>query len=627
MTPRSGAGLNSGMLVLALLFAVFLVTHAVIVFSETDGGNGYNLLERTWGFDHFAYFSFAFGLVFYAIGVLLIMPPLNLKLGLFVQHAVRAHRRVLTWLARRKILIFWLVACTSGLLFWLLRFKYDFLGDTLIRPGQTLEKDFHLADYGSMVTLFYLSRALGALGLSARQAFVSHSIAAGIYFVFMALLVADLLGKSFLQKAAVFLFSITVGAVQQYFGYPEVYAIPAAFWITYIYLSILYLKGRVGLVAPLASLALGVAFHLVSLALIPSLLVLIHHRYLGARPGFKRIGLRPVALIFVLALPLVYFAAGRVHYGLIPVLASSAQPSRMTLFSIAHVWEFFNSQLLASGSGIFLFCYVLYEFLRGRRAAEPILAFLVSISFSSLLLLFVFNPTLGSNDWDLYTFPAIAYNLAGIYYLVGTPHRLRVTVRFVVPILIFLNLMNLVPWVLINASDRSVERIEKVLPTDPGLYWESHPPTMHLAVALEANGLYEEAFEYYKKYHLDNPDDMRGHFNYAKQLLKRNQRDEGIRELEKMIAMSPYCPWPYQALVVVYEQAGDQAEIYDVVRRMFDAYLRNPRPFRDLVDTDELLNYLEFLHMAELDRGNQAEADTVGEALEAASRYFDSTGR
>jgi tetratricopeptide (TPR) repeat protein len=210
------------------------------------------------------------------------------------------------------------------------------------------------------------------------------------------------------------------------------------------------------------------------------------------------------------------------------------------------------------------------------------------------------------------------YNLLGICYITTEGRRREVTVRFGVPILIFLNLMNVIPWVLINASDRSVERIKATLPADPGLYWASHPPIMHLSIAFEANGLLEEAFTYYKKYHRENPDDMRGHFNYAKQLLKRNRLDDGIREFEKMMEVSPYCPWSYRALVTIYDESGQHDKVYNILKRMFAAYSQNPRPFREFLDRQELKEYLDFLYRAELDRGDEAAARAVREVLEAA---------
>lgn len=614
-----------GISFIATLFFVFMAIHALFVFFCNEKSNNYQILERTWGFDHLSYFSVPYALVFYIIGFLLILPLLNLKLSLFIQKTIDAHQPVLVFLRNNKYFLYIIISLVSAILFFLFRVKYDLLGDTLIRANQTLSKHFFFTEYGTMFTLSILCQALKPFGIAARQAFVLHSIVAGSCFIFVSLLIADSLGRTFLQKIAIFLFSTTAGTVQLFFGYTEVYSIPALLSLIYIYCCIQNIKEKVGFFAPFASLIVCIIFHLISLAMIPSFFILIYYKYLSDIPAFKWIKTKLFAILLILFFPLLYIAANIIDYDLMPVLSSSATPQQMTLLSVAHFWEFFNSQLLASGSGIFVFIYFQYKFIKGEKGEkgmDPILSFLTYVAAFQLLLLFAFNAILGSNDWDIYSFPAIAYNLLGMYYLASTHHRRSITVKYVVPILIFLNVMNIVPWILINTTDRSVQRIKETLLTDPGSYWINHPPTMHLSITFDGNGLHEEAFEYYKKFYVENPDDPRAHYNYANALLRRNNRDGAIKIFENLLKIAPYYPGSYQILIAIYERSKQHDKTYMVIKKFFGAYSRNPLPFLERMNKENLMSYLNFLYKVELSKKNYGGVEAIKKVLEATAMHF-----
>jgi predicted Zn-dependent protease len=150
---------------------------------------------------------------------------------------------------------------------------------------------------------------------------------------------------------------------------------------------------------------------------------------------------------------------------------------------------------------------------------------------------------------------------------------------------------------------------------------------MHLSITFEANGLLEEGLVYSRKYHQENPDDIRGHYNYAAQLVRRDSLDRGIQELEKLMVTSPYFPWTYQTLIVIHERAGEHAKTYRVLKKMFGVYSRNPRPFWESLDENDLMTFLEALHRSEVDKGDEAAAEAVRKALEATALHFNTSSR
>src|SRR4029077_10997775 len=50
-------------------------------------------------------------------------------------------------------------------------------------------------------------------------------------------------------------------------------------------------------------------------------------------------------------------------------------PNQLTLFSPVHIWEFLNSQLLASGTGFFVLLFILYKALIHQLKFDSILWF------------------------------------------------------------------------------------------------------------------------------------------------------------------------------------------------------------------------------------------------------------
>ena len=271
-------------------------------------------------------------------------------------------------------------------------------------------------------------------------------------------LIADELAQNKTTKILFFLFSVCIGAIQFFFGYVEIYALPALSVLLYFYTGVLYIKRRISVAVPIIILLLAVGLHLLSVGLIPSVITLLFYQKI------VRYKIKIIHFIFllILATPIVYIAASifdRAHV-LIPFTQNN--PQLMTLLSVKHLWEFFNSQMLAGGLGFALFVVLLFK----KIKYDNILWFLSIGGLGMLYVVFINRSDRGSGDWDLCAFPAIACSLTAIYIIVNF-YWSKPFYKYIIPIIIAFNGMNVIAWIGINTSDRSITKIEDMLAGDP----------------------------------------------------------------------------------------------------------------------------------------------------------------
>jgi len=169
--------------------------------------------------------------------------------------------------------------------FYLCRIKYVFLGDLNLRLEQVMRKEFLSTEYLTMKALYYFSR-LGAKTSSyePQTMFKLYSYICGGAFIYIACLLADLLGKGALQKLFFLLLHISTGLLLVFCGYIEVYATPVVLLSLYMYLGLRYLKYKKNFFYVVLSLGLAIASHLLCFAAVPSLIILW---YFSHKNNFK----------------------------------------------------------------------------------------------------------------------------------------------------------------------------------------------------------------------------------------------------------------------------------------------------------------------------------------------------
>jgi len=461
-----------------------------------------------------------------------------------------------------------------------------------------------------------MHRQFGASGL---QVFQWGSALAGVAYVWIALFLAGELGKNSFQKALLFLFAIAVGTLQFFFGYAEIYAIPALSVFLFIIAGVLYTKNKVGVIVPLVAFALTVSAHLLSIVFLPAILFLLAYRHPKAAGLLQKANVWHLALLTVLTIPAAYILMPLLHqYYLIPWSRPENMPQTTTLFSPEHIWEFLNGQLLAAAAGFFLFVVVLLRMLRSKQSLDSTHWFLALSASFSILSAFITNTVRGSGDWDILAFPAIVCNVwAASAYLGQAKTKAEVSrSQSILVVLLAFNVLSTAAWVGINASDRSIRKIEDMLTGDPGNYYQQTlPAPLSLAFNYETNGLREQALEYFKIAAERYPEDPRTYFNYATRLIEAKQDSLALPYLEYLVTNIPTYPRPYQVLISEYVQSKNYPALFSVINRLFGSYLRNPAYFRSAIPTPDLVSWFTYLLQVERANKNEKAAQMIEQQL------------
>jgi len=497
--------------------------------------------SRLWGINQLHYFPLEFRIVLSAIGLLISVPQINRMIA-------ERLARVLAQAADRfkKINRYYkyaVVSLLSLIPFWLLRAKTPLLGDGYLRAGEM--------DIGKLISItepldFYLHLLVFKIfGLTGYTTYRVLSCIAGAVFLFLVLLICDLIGKGGKEKAFVFLILTSMGAGQLFFGYIESYTFQYVALTAYLFFAIRYLKQKSGFVWPCLFFLLAVSFHLSTLFLLPSLFYL----------GFARIpeekGLKAKRFKFVNFMSLVYvIILMGVGLYLLKTLGSenSSKPfliypfgdgeSFYSFFSLNHLLDFLNHQLLVSPVILVLWLVPIVFFRKVSNFKENVVKFLILTVIGSFAFALLVDPKLGyARDWDLFAFAGLGVTLLGAYLVVSIFTKEKtLELTGVTLILVATSFMFTLPWIGINASEEKSEaRFEDLLRLDekraPGGYET-------LACYFRDKGEHEKTVELWKKAIAINPL-TRYYVLLGNAYLRLKRYDDAITYYERFIQLSP----------------------------------------------------------------------------------------
>jgi hypothetical protein len=297
------------------------------------------------------------------------------------------------------------------------------------------------------------------------------SALAGGIFVWVLLGLAGWLGRDRTERAVIGGLVLSLGLMQLFFGYIENYSLMTVGVLIYIWLALRAQRGEVALIWPATALALTHAFHPSTIILSPSLLYLawitFSRRFQpSAIPGLEALaGLvgdsknrsdarspsplsRGMRTIFQLVLPYLLVFAGVVAlmtaggHGLdallgadapgggdrnwfVPLFQTSTRWEHYTMFSLGHLLDVLNEQLLVAPAiwpGFALAALFARRRLPWRDGAFRLL---LSMALLYLLLTLTWNPDYGGQrDWDLFAPAALpAALLCGLALTHALPER------------------------------------------------------------------------------------------------------------------------------------------------------------------------------------------------------------
>jgi tetratricopeptide (TPR) repeat protein len=469
-------------LILSLLCLLIIVIHFIASFFPKG---------RIWGINQWAYFPswITFPVTFLAL--LFFLPSFNR----FVLNIIKALISPLFRRMQKKRHIWYLIfSLLFFILFWLLRTRTHFLGDgyqilsnvetrhLAIKWTEFLESFLHLKVFNLAKSLF---------NPDVETVYALLSCLAGSIFVFLSFLFADFLGKNGAQlkipplagKILIFLILISMGSIQLFFGYAEHYTFLFLSIFGFLFLSILYIvenpafdgegnhedSSRMKLIFPILTFLLAFLFHVSALYLLPSLFFLFLVTI--EKSKFQR-GKRLLLGILALFLAVIIFLGYKRYSWSVPPLFVPLVHGRYsgpgyTLFSLPHLLDFFNQQLLVSPVGLililaFLICKRRFFFV--NRTSQ----FLLIVALSQLLFNFLMDPALGaSRDWDLFSAVGLGYTILGLYLLLGFLKD-KLKFEYLATILVVTSLYSTIPWIALNScAPKTIERFRNLLSIDP----------------------------------------------------------------------------------------------------------------------------------------------------------------
>ena len=572
-TPQKNASVSP----FFLLFIAVLGTFAVFCYYKPTTIR-YSAFIRTWGFDHLTFYSPLSQIILWIVVAFTVLPYSNCLIVNFLSWFSDKFSK----LKKLKYPLFIVVSILSMFIFYLLRVKYFFLGDFNLRMEQVMRKDFLANEYLTMKLLYYFAALGQKFGYTYQAMFKLYSIICGGLYVFIACLLGDLLGKNSLQKTLLFFTQICTALLLVFCGYIEIYATPIVFLSLYMYFGLRYLQNNKQFYLVVISLALAISSHLLCLAAVPSLLVVWYFNNKTKVAFVSKMSNRKLAfLITALILITLTVILKKGNSFVLPLAPPPQFRNYLTFFSFRHFWEIINGQLLACGISFILAFVLLTYTIRNKIKLPGSLYFLLSLTGCIVLIVLISNLHRGSGDWDIMAITATSLNFFTALLIIILFKNDTIIQNYLLTCCIVINAINTGLWIHINHTDKSIQKIEKMLVTDPGTYYSSKiTGIVQVSVLYKLNKLWED-MERIGLIACNNADrnDVRTCVLYAKNLTLRGKSEQARVVFEDVLTRTNISPEAYVFLLDYHGKKKDEAKIIYYLNQLFDAFLIQPDTF------------------------------------------------
>lgn len=547
--------------------------------------------------NNFSYFPWWGQLLVFTFLFVFAIPAVNNSFKLFIGKLFSNLNKETTGKSK-KIIWFTCISLCISLLFYLFRVKFDLLGDTNLRVSQSVEGSYISDEYLTMYIMHYVCNISHTLfHFTPHQTFVVASVSAGFIFSLLGLLIASLLFEDTFSVAVFYLFYISIGTILVFCGYVEIYAIPAVSASLYIYSALLFLKKKVNILFPFFCLVLAVLLHKEQVSLLPSLVFLATKKL----KVINKINGKIILGLFAVSIPLIYNINSFYHLQELMPLAKDKQfPQLNTLFSPSYWWELFNSQYISSGILLFLFVWILFKILKEQIKLDEYSKFFLIATLFIYSIIITMNKMRGSGDWDVCSFPAI-YLTMFIAYIALTQWKRIYSPRkgfYILSTAVLLNIVSCWAWIGINSGKKSLNKIEDMLLTDPGWYYQVRlPAEMELCHIFEICGSDEKALKYYKiSYEKYGGTRLNAVTNYIAFFMNKKDTDRAVPVMESMLTTYPFFFHNYTHLFQIYNKRKLYNKTYKLAKVFIATYNSKPDTVLDDVISKKMLgiciNYL-----------------------------------
>jgi len=372
--------------------------------------------------------------------------------------------------------------------FWFFRQKLYFLGDGYLWL-RNLQANIRFRAQEPLEvftrSVFY-EFSKKSFNLSTETSMAILSVLCGIIFIFIALLTANILGNTRVQKTIIFLSLCTMGTIQLFFGYIETYSITTILILFFIFLSLNSLNKKKYYHISIFIFSLAVCAHLSAAAFFPAILYLFIMNLRERTNTVSKIKLSGTSIIsgiIPLLLVILIFSTGGASFEtifkelsgkghILPLFSIEKSPNiSYSLFSVYHIIDIINEYILIAPLFFFAFFFIILN--PGKIKvflADKKVIFLFICSLSGFIFSFIFNMEIGaSRDWDLFSAYSIPLTILSILIIFDI---FKKRIKEIGILVIGCCILHTLPWVLHNSNrDYSLKQYLKLTKSET---WNRH---------------------------------------------------------------------------------------------------------------------------------------------------------
>lgn len=356
-----------------------------------------------------------------------------------------------------------LISLLSFALFILFRCKH-LLGDGRVlleligRRGYRFDPHAPLGKYLQSILGDFCKRLFSA------ELQTSWAITSAVYGAIFVFLLLYLAGQAFtkpLHRLLFFLFILSLGTTQFFFGYIEDYPASYLWLLIYILAARKHLREEADIFLPALCLGIGLTFSMSLFPLGASLLYLLFvdsRRQHGSSRRIKSVTKVAIGSLLPTCAVLTSFS---LFYGVnLGNLVSRSHPARgvalflplsgaNSVYSADHLVDLFSLHLLAAPFSVFLIVVFLAYGAKRIDFTNEFLTFNLLLGAIALVFYSVYKPQLGMYmDWDLFSLPVLPLSISA-FILFDQLHHASETRKWIVPML-FVAVTHNAFWILSN---------------------------------------------------------------------------------------------------------------------------------------------------------------------------------
>lgn len=525
-----------------------------------------------WGLHLYGFYPLPISLAVLLLSVLIMIPSIQ-------ERVLRWIERFAAYFGKRPTIIVVAILCVVLVaLAFLVPAQLHLLGDGALlvrvlsgnRVMDEVPPNFHHQPGVGVVFQFLVNYMQSGTSLSAEKLFQELGIASGILFLVLMVVFLRSLRLTPSENVLVGFFLFCTAGSQFFFGYVELYVLlyitTFAYLVSAWYVFEKTLSTRRLIVHSIVSVlcfALMCAWHYASIVFAPSLLLLLMAITKQKRSiGFVFFGmmlLSITAAIWVKRDSLGAVMETLTHetwYNFLPFF-TRIEYFPYTMFSVAHLVDWLNAQLLVVPFGLILVLALFFFAKQERHWNNLTKVFYLSTAVLGLGFTFAMNPALGlARDWDFLA--SFFLPLVFLCIILSKQFFAEREFKSAFVVIVVVSLLHWTGWIGVNASgERHLKRVLVLNDTT----FLSHVPRLNYYETLGNffwyHGNYAQSRVFWEQYYAVDSTNYRTVANLSEVYRKLGETEKTFLLLKRASELGSRSPAIYMNLGVMYAQRGD----------------------------------------------------------------------